>query len=71
MDVGDVVTPKKEWLDPGEGYRKNFYMVIEDFGDRVKVRHLGSKLPLPSVHVYSKEWVEVFATKEELDELKK
>lgn len=71
MKVGDVITAKREFLDEGEGYRKNFYMVLEDYDDRVKVRHLGSNLPLPSTHVYAKEWMEVFATKEELDELKK
>ena len=71
MKVGDVITPKKEYLDPGETYKKNFYLVLEDYDDRVKVRHLSSRLPLPSVHVYAKEWMEVFATKEELDEIKK
>ncbi|MBQ4636085.1 MAG: hypothetical protein IJB64_06595 [Akkermansia sp.] len=55
---GDIVSVKKEWLNPGES-ADMYYVVLEESGPgRVLVQALGTGLPLAPTSVMAVEWLE-------------
>ena len=58
-----IVTPKKEWLNPGEFYGVE-YVVVEDQDDRVLVKllHPNPNRFFQSTWTWSKNWIDELCT---------